>query len=92
MVNGQSFPKGATFEIPAGFLHRDPEHWPDPDKFIPERSEKLLGLIEVSCYKIADRLYDLIVPDFLDSHQRPRPVVTHLCTYLSGPVPATVWE
>ncbi|XP_056907891.1 thromboxane-A synthase isoform X3 [Takifugu flavidus] len=37
VVNGQSFPKGATFEIPAGFLHRDPEHWPDPDKFIPER-------------------------------------------------------
>ncbi|CAF98286.1 unnamed protein product, partial [Tetraodon nigroviridis] len=37
VVNGQSFPKGASLEIPAGFLHRDPEHWPDPDKFIPER-------------------------------------------------------
>lgn len=56
VVNGQSFPKGATLEIPAAFLHRDPEHWSDPDKFIPERLEKLLGLVVVSYYKLADRL------------------------------------
>lgn len=37
VVNGQFLPKGATLEIPAGFLHYDPEHWPDPEKFIPER-------------------------------------------------------
>ncbi|XP_046870586.1 thromboxane-A synthase isoform X2 [Hypomesus transpacificus] len=37
VVNGQFLPKGATLEIPAGFLHYDPEHWPEPDKFIPER-------------------------------------------------------
>ncbi|XP_076127632.1 thromboxane-A synthase isoform X2 [Alosa pseudoharengus] len=37
MVNGQALPKGATLEIPAAFLHYDPEHWPEPDKFIPER-------------------------------------------------------
>lgn len=37
VVNGQSLPKGATLEIPAGFLHKDPEHWPEPEKFIPER-------------------------------------------------------
>uniref|UniRef100_A0A3Q3XAJ6 Thromboxane-A synthase n=1 Tax=Mola mola TaxID=94237 RepID=A0A3Q3XAJ6_MOLML len=37
VVNGQLLPKGATFEIPAGFLHHDPEHWPEPEKFIPER-------------------------------------------------------
>uniref|UniRef100_A0A8C9YNG8 Thromboxane-A synthase n=1 Tax=Sander lucioperca TaxID=283035 RepID=A0A8C9YNG8_SANLU len=27
----------ATLEIPAGFLHHDPEHWPEPESFIPER-------------------------------------------------------
>ncbi|XP_037623470.1 thromboxane-A synthase [Sebastes umbrosus] len=37
VVNGQSLPKGATLEIPAGFLHQDPEHWPEPERFIPER-------------------------------------------------------
>lgn len=54
VVNGQSFPKGATLEIPAGFLHRDPEHWPDPDKFIPERSDEQLDLGVASYYKILD--------------------------------------
>ncbi|KAF1387109.1 hypothetical protein PFLUV_G00101850 [Perca fluviatilis] len=37
MLNGQLLPKGATLEIPAGFLHHDPEHWPEPESFIPER-------------------------------------------------------
>lgn len=37
IVNGQQLPKGAWVEIPAGFLHHDPEYWPDPEKFIPER-------------------------------------------------------
>ncbi|KAB5574772.1 hypothetical protein PHYPO_G00212890 [Pangasianodon hypophthalmus] len=37
VVNGQLLPKGATLEIPAGFLHSDPEHWHEPEKFIPER-------------------------------------------------------
>lgn len=37
VVNGQLLPKGATVEIPAGFLHSDPEHWHEPEKFIPER-------------------------------------------------------
>lgn len=37
VVNGQQLPKGAWCEIPAGFLHHDPEYWPEPEKFIPER-------------------------------------------------------
>ncbi|KAL2093806.1 hypothetical protein ACEWY4_011118 [Coilia grayii] len=37
VVNGQFLPKGATLEIPAAYLHYDPEHWPEPEKFIPER-------------------------------------------------------
>ncbi|XP_078113754.1 thromboxane-A synthase [Sander vitreus] len=37
VLNGQLLPKGATLEIPAGFLHHDPEHWPEPESFIPER-------------------------------------------------------
>ncbi|XP_063068907.1 thromboxane-A synthase-like [Engraulis encrasicolus] len=37
VINGQFLPKGATLEIPAAYLHYDPEHWPEPEKFIPER-------------------------------------------------------
>ncbi|XP_055030178.2 thromboxane-A synthase isoform X1 [Misgurnus anguillicaudatus] len=37
VINGQLLPKGGSLEIPAGFLHYDPEHWPEPEKFIPER-------------------------------------------------------
>ncbi|XP_028305139.1 thromboxane-A synthase isoform X1 [Gouania willdenowi] len=37
VVNGQALPKGAFIEIPTSFLHRDPEHWPEPESFIPER-------------------------------------------------------
>ncbi|XP_029910105.1 thromboxane-A synthase-like [Myripristis murdjan] len=37
VVNGQLLPKGAYLEIAASYLHRDPEYWPEPEKFIPER-------------------------------------------------------
>uniref|UniRef100_A0AAR2KUZ1 Thromboxane-A synthase n=1 Tax=Pygocentrus nattereri TaxID=42514 RepID=A0AAR2KUZ1_PYGNA len=37
VVNGQFLPKGATLDIPAGFLHYDAQYWPEPEKFIPER-------------------------------------------------------
>lgn len=37
VVNGQFLPKGATLDISAGFLHHDPQYWPEPEKFIPER-------------------------------------------------------
>ncbi|XP_071756411.1 thromboxane-A synthase-like [Centroberyx gerrardi] len=37
VVNGQFLPKGASLHVPTGFLHYDPDHWPEPERFIPER-------------------------------------------------------
>ncbi|XP_042191665.1 thromboxane-A synthase [Callorhinchus milii] len=37
VVNGQFFPEGTTLEVPVGALHYDPEFWPEPEKFKPER-------------------------------------------------------
>ncbi|XP_037539316.1 thromboxane-A synthase [Nematolebias whitei] len=37
VIKGQFLPKGVTLDIFPGFLHHDPEYWPEPEKFIPER-------------------------------------------------------
>ncbi|XP_075413521.1 thromboxane-A synthase [Tenrec ecaudatus] len=34
---GQAIPAGAVLEIAVGALHHDPEHWPRPEAFDPER-------------------------------------------------------
>lgn len=36
-INGVTIPKGAAVMIPPYILHRNPEHWPNPDEFRPER-------------------------------------------------------
>lgn len=40
-INGLIIPKDSVVMIPTYVLHRDPEHWSDPDTFKPERSHKL---------------------------------------------------
>lgn len=37
IIKGLKIPKGTIIVIPAYTLHRDPEFYPDPDKFDPER-------------------------------------------------------
>uniref|UniRef100_A0A147BN64 Putative cytochrome n=1 Tax=Ixodes ricinus TaxID=34613 RepID=A0A147BN64_IXORI len=36
-IMGQFFPKGANIMVPVWHIHHDPELWPDPFKFDPER-------------------------------------------------------
>ncbi|XP_039918854.1 thromboxane-A synthase isoform X2 [Hirundo rustica] len=37
VVLGQHIPAGTVIETAVGHLHHDPEFWPEPEKFIPER-------------------------------------------------------
>ncbi|NWS25017.1 CP3A9 protein, partial [Polioptila caerulea] len=39
-INGVTIPKGVVVTIPPYVLHRNPEYWPNPDEFRPERFRK----------------------------------------------------
>ncbi|NXS30473.1 CP3AO protein, partial [Pomatostomus ruficeps] len=39
-LNGVTIPKDMVVTIPAFVLHRDPQYWPEPDEFRPERFSK----------------------------------------------------
>lgn len=38
-VGNYTFPKGWTVVVPVFSIHRDPEYWPDPERFFPGRFE-----------------------------------------------------
>ncbi|XP_011417157.3 cytochrome P450 3A24 [Magallana gigas] len=39
-VNGYTFPQGCSLVIPVYGLHHNPEYWPEPERFDPDRFEK----------------------------------------------------
>uniref|UniRef100_A0A5F9CNH3 Thromboxane-A synthase n=1 Tax=Oryctolagus cuniculus TaxID=9986 RepID=A0A5F9CNH3_RABIT len=39
-INGTFIPKGTIVMMPSYALHRDPQHWTEPDEFRPERFSK----------------------------------------------------
>uniref|UniRef100_U3KHF3 Cytochrome P450 3A n=1 Tax=Ficedula albicollis TaxID=59894 RepID=U3KHF3_FICAL len=39
-LNGVTIPEGMVVLFPAFVLHRDPQYWPEPDEFRPERFSK----------------------------------------------------
>lgn len=54
-INGVTIPKGVVVTIPPYVLHRDPEYWPNPDEFRPERYKKLNEREEIShCFFLSN--------------------------------------
>ncbi|XP_070832220.1 cytochrome P450 3A40-like [Chaetodon trifascialis] len=50
-INGIVIPKGMIVMVPTWPLHRDPNLWPEPDKFKPERfSKENKGTIDMNTY------------------------------------------
>ena len=47
-INGVHFPKGIMVTFLIYSLHRDPEYWPDPEKFDPERYEQNFYALVIS--------------------------------------------
>ncbi|CAL8285941.1 unnamed protein product [Arctogadus glacialis] len=39
-INGLVIPKGTVFMVPLWVMHRDPDLWPNPEEFKPERFSK----------------------------------------------------
>ena len=40
-IDGVLIPKGAAVVIPVYALHHDPQYWPEPEEFHPERYQNL---------------------------------------------------
>ncbi|MDP1631247.1 MAG: cytochrome P450 [Caulobacter sp.] len=48
-IAGYPVPKGTALGFVAWTVHRDPRHWPEPDKFIPERHTKAEKKVRAKC-------------------------------------------
>jgi len=42
-LDGVFIPKGSVVMIPFYTLQHDPQHWPEPEEFLPERYQKPRG-------------------------------------------------
>ena len=54
-IGNLTIPEGAIVDIPIHFIHHNPEHWPDPYKFDPERY-----LVYTGSLLVMDRFWFLI--------------------------------
>lgn len=49
-IKGITIPAGTVVETPPWILHRDPEYWPEPNKFDPDR-------LKLNCMNHNDELF-----------------------------------
>ncbi len=48
MINGVTIPKGVVVDVPLHMVHKDPQYWPNPEEFDPERC--MLQHININSY------------------------------------------
>lgn len=68
-VSGITIPKNMAVMVPIFALHRDPEHWPDPEEFKPDRYNALEGPNGGGSLKNAVLAHGLVSPQIQQAEQ-----------------------
>ena len=53
VIQGITIPKGMVVNLCVYGMHYDPEYWPDPDRFDPERWVQVMDLFVSSLHTIS---------------------------------------